>query len=191
MKAPPPEYPAHDNRNRHMLAATHTACRKMNPQSSSAPKPDSPATAPATKPLARPVRWLLWLAGTISLGLGLIGVVLPGLPTTPFVLLAAACFARASPRLHQRMRENAWIGPMLRDWEANRSLTRRVKAIALASMAIMVAISVWTVRAQPALQVLLIAGGAMGIWAVGWSIPTRGRPERPNAGVAASDMDRR
>ncbi len=117
-------------------------------------------------------------------------MVLPGLPTTPFVLLAAACYARASPRLHQRMRENVWIGPMLRDWEANRSLTRRVKIVALASMAIMVAVSVWTLRTQPALQVLLLVGGASGVWMVGWLIPTRAKPARPNAGEAASDTDR-
>lgn len=137
------------------------------------------------------MRWLLWLAGTIALGLGLIGVVLPGLPTTPFVLLAAACYARASPRLHQRMRENAWIGPMLRDWEANRSLSRRVKTISLVSMSIMVAISVWTLRLHPALQVLLIATGALGVWVVGWRIPTRGTPRRPEPGVPAPDADRR
>ena len=151
----------------------------------------NPAIGPTTKPLARPLRWLLWLTGTIALGLGLIGVVLPGLPTTPFVLLAAACYARASPRLHQRMRENSWIGPMLRDWEANRSLTRRVKTIALVSMAIMVAVSVWTLRSQPALQVLLLVAGASGLWVVGWYIPTRDKRGRAAPDDAASDTDRR
>lgn len=154
-------------------------------------RPVATEIAPAAKPLARPVRWLLWLAGTIALGLGLVGVVLPGLPTTPFVLLAAACYARASPRLHQRMRENAWIGPMLRDWETDRSLTRRVKTIALASMAVMVAASIWTLRMHPALQVLLLAGGALGIWVVGWRIPTRDGRVRTDAGEAAPDTDRR
>ncbi len=141
-----------------------------------APTPGSGPAEP--RPLARPVRWLLWLLGTIALGLGLVGVVLPGLPTTPFVLLAAACYARASPRLHQRMRENTWIGPMLRDWESHRSLSRRVKAIALTSMAIMVSISVWTLRASPAWQVVLVQAGAIGIWVVGWRIPTRRDPPR-------------
>ncbi len=129
--------------------------------------------------------------GTIALGLGLIGVVLPGLPTTPFVLLAAACYARASPRLHQRMRENTWIGPMLRDWEANRSLTRRVKTIALVSMAIMVSVSVWSLRTQPALQALLLAGGASGLWVVGWTIPTRKKPEQSGTDKVAAESDRR
>ncbi len=135
--------------------------------------------APPARPLTRPLRWLLWLIGSLALGLGLIGVVLPGLPTTPFVLLAAACYARASPRLHQRMRENAWIGPMLRDWERHRSLSRRVKTIALVSMLVMISVSVWTFRAQPLVQVMLVLTGLLGAWVVGWWIPTRGADAKP------------
>ena len=59
---------------------------------------------------------LLIGVGGLALGLGLLGVVLPGLPTTPFVLLAAACFAKASPRLHRRIVGNPLLGPMVRDW---------------------------------------------------------------------------
>jgi uncharacterized protein len=147
------------------------------------PEP-APTDAPA-RPLARPVRAMLWLFGTLALALGLIGVVLPGLPTTPFILLAAACYARASPRLHRRMRENAWIGPMLRDWESHRSLPRRIKAIALVSMTVMIALSIWTLRERLAVQLLLVATGAIGIWVVGWRIPTRAEPARPDGAVAA------
>jgi uncharacterized membrane protein YbaN (DUF454 family) len=68
---------------------------------------------------------LLVAAGLLALGLGLIGVVLPGLPTTPFVLLAAACFAKASPRLHRWLTQHRYLGPMVRDWEAHRSLPLR------------------------------------------------------------------
>ena len=79
---------------------------------------------------------LLVAAGLLALGFGLIGVVLPGLPTTPFVLLAAACFAKASPRLHRWLTQHRYLGPMVRDWEAHRSLPLRVKWIAISMMGI-------------------------------------------------------
>lgn len=122
-----------------------------------------------------PVRWLLWAAGSVSLLLGLIGVVLPGLPTTPFVLLAAACYAKASPRLHAWLLNHRLTGPMLRDWEAHRSLTRRTKTVAVASMLLMVSISIWSFRGRLVLQLLLLALGLIGAWVV-LRIPTRRPP---------------
>jgi len=130
---------------------------------------------PAAKPMSAPVRWLLWAAGSVSLLLGLIGVVLPGLPTTPFVLLAAACYAKASPRLHAWLLNHRLTGPMLRDWEAHRSLTRRTKTVAVASMLLMVSISIWSFRGRLVLQLLLLALGLIGAWVV-LRIPTRRPP---------------
>lgn len=121
---------------------------------------------------SRLVRGLLWIAGSVSLVLGLIGVVLPGLPTTPFILLAAACYARASPRLHAWLLNHRWMGPMLRDWERDHSLTRRVKTVAVVSMALMVALSVWGFQGRPVLQVVLLVAGLIGAWVV-LRIPTR------------------
>jgi len=138
-----------------------------------APSEAAPGLVPERNRVARPLRWLLSLIGTVALGLGLVGVLLPGLPTTPFILLAAACFARASPRLHQRMLSSAWIGPMLRDWENNRSLTRRVKSVALTMMVVMVAVSVWTFHGRVWLQAVLVLVGLLGVWVVGWRVPTR------------------
>ena len=118
------------------------------------------------------MRGLLWLAGTLALVLGLIGVLLPGLPTTPFVLLAAACYAKASPRLHAALLNHRLTGPLLRDWEANRSLTRRTKTIAVGSMLVMVSFSIWSFQGRVILQLLLLALGAIGAWVV-LRIPTR------------------
>lgn len=121
---------------------------------------------------SRIVRGLLWLAGSVSLLLGLIGVLLPGLPTTPFVLLAAACYAKASPRLHAALLQHRLTGPLLRDWEKHRSLTRRTKTIAVVSMLVMVSFSIWSFSHRPIAQAVLVVLGAVGAWVV-LRIPTR------------------
>ena len=72
--------------------------------------------------------------GLLFLGLGVVGVFLPLLPATPFVLLAAACFARSSEKWHRWILANNTFGPMIRNWEQNRCISLRVKAIAIASM---------------------------------------------------------
>ena len=138
-----------------------------------------PASTPPTSPptaaqlhSSRLVRGLLWVAGSVSLALGLIGVVLPGLPTTPFILLAAACYARASPRLHAWLLNHRWMGPMLRDWERDHSLTRRTKTVAVVSMTLMVGLSVWGFQGRLVLQGVLLAAGVVGALVV-LRIPTR------------------
>ncbi len=134
----------------------------------------NPVPSPTATQLhrSRLMRGLLWIAGSVSLVLGLIGVLLPGLPTTPFILLAAACYARASPRLHAWLLNHRWMGPMLRDWERDRSLTRRVKTVAVVSMTLMVALSAWGFQGRPVLQGVLLAAGLIGAWVV-LRIPTR------------------
>jgi uncharacterized protein len=129
---------------------------------------------PSSPSSSRTVRWLLWLAGTVSLALGLIGVVLPGLPTTPFVLLAAACYAKASPRLHGWLLNHRFLGPMVRDWEQHRSLTRRTKTVAIGSMVVMVGLSAWGFRHQPLVLTALLVTAAIGLIVVA-RIPTRDR----------------
>jgi uncharacterized protein len=121
---------------------------------------------------SRVVSALLWVAGSVALVVGLIGVVLPGLPTTPFILLAAACYAKASPRLHAWLLNHRWFGPMLRDWERDRSLTRRSKTVAILSMTVMVGVSIWSFHGRPLVQAVLLVTGAVGV-AVVLRIPTR------------------
>ncbi len=121
------------------------------------------------KTLYRP---LLAAAGVLALALGVLGVVLPGLPTTPFVLLAAACFAKASPRLHQWLLHHRWLGPLVRDWEAHRSLPLRVKWLSTTTMAVMVLLSAWRLHTLPWAQAAVLCLGAVGAWVV-WRIPTR------------------
>lgn len=107
-------------------------------------------------------RWLrpvLWVAGTLALLLGIVGIVVPGLPTTPFVLLAGACYVRASPRAHAWLLKNPTFGPILREWERHHSVAPRVKRIAFATMALTAGFSIWYFAGSPWLQGVVL--GAM------------------------------
>ena len=78
----------------------------------------------------------LWtLAGLASLGIGIVGIFLPLLPTTPLVLLAAFCFGKGSPRLRAWLLGHRRFGPMITDWEATGAIPRRVKLWACSVMA--------------------------------------------------------
>lgn len=96
--------------------------------------------------------------GFAFLGIALLGVFLPLLPTTPFVLLSAGCFAQSSERMHRWILANETFGPMVRDWEDKRCVSCRVKAIAIASMAVVGSISVFLVLESNAIR---LAGAAM------------------------------
>lgn len=87
--------------------------------------------------------------GFAFLGIAVLGVFLPLLPTTPFVLLAAACFAQSSERMHRWILANDTFGPMVRDWERKRCVSCRVKAIAIGSMVLVGGFSVFIVLQEP------------------------------------------
>lgn len=82
---------------------------------------------------------LLKISGLFFVGLAILGAVLPLLPTTPFLLVAAACFAKSSPRLHKMLLENKVFGPLIYHWQASRSIPKRAKVVSLSSMVLAVA----------------------------------------------------
>lgn len=124
------------------------------------PPPEPPNPRLHTSPI---MRSLYWAGGAAALLLALIGVVLPGLPTTPFVLVAGACFVRASPRAHAWLLRNKTFGPLIAEWERHRSVPRRIKRIGLTAMALTAAVSLWFFSSQPWLQGLVLAGVATGV----------------------------
>ena len=81
-------------------------------------------------------RWAWWLLAYASLALGVIGVVVPGLPTVPFVLLAAFAAARGSQRLHTWLLAHRQFGPVIRDWQRQGAVSRRAKRLAATMMAV-------------------------------------------------------
>ena len=83
-------------------------------------------------PLGRPARWLLVAAGSLSLALGVVGIFLPLLPTTPFLVLAAALYMRSSERLYARLMSTRWLGDYIRNYREKRGMTLRHKVFTLA-----------------------------------------------------------
>ena len=85
---------------------------------------------------------LFWfLLGFVSLALGLIGIAIPLLPTVPFMLLAAFCFARSSDRMHEWLLTHRSFGPMIDDWRSRGAISARAKRLASVSIAAVFALS--------------------------------------------------
>ena len=76
-------------------------------------------------------KWLLIIIGLIAVGVGTVGILIPLLPTTPFYLLAAACFFRSSDRLYQWLIGNKWCGPYIRSYREHRAIPRHAKIVSL------------------------------------------------------------
>jgi uncharacterized membrane protein YbaN (DUF454 family) len=122
------------------------------------------------------VRVVLWTLGSLALLLGIIGVFLPGLPTTPFVLVAAACYARASKPFYRWLVANPTFGPLIIEWRRHHSIPYRIKVIAVTLMSLTICASIWTLSAMPWLQILLaVIGLSTSVWL--WRVPSRDRPD--------------
>jgi len=135
---------------------------------------DPDTSRPVSPSQARgPVRWLLTAFALLCLTLGLIGVVVPGMPTTVFILLAAWAAARSSTRLHAWLMHHRLFGPMLRDWEQGGLVSRKAKLSATLMMGLcalllpLTAASVWVVWLS------LGSMGAVLVWL--WRRPEPGR----------------
>lgn len=102
-------------------------------------------------------RILLQIAGTLSLILGLIGVVLPVLPTTPFLLLTAACYVRSSDKLYAWLMNHKWFGEHIRNYREKKAIRLSSKVIALSSLWLTILYSIFFVVKTIYMQLLLAA----------------------------------
>ena len=140
-----------------MSAAEHDTSRR----SPTAPLHGSPV-----------VRALFFVAGIVSLVLAVAGAVLPVLPTTPLVLLAAACFARSYRPFHEWLIAHRLFGPLVREWHEHRSIPYRTKLFAIGMMATTLGASIVFAVDPPWLKAALAACGvALGAWM--YRLPSR------------------
>jgi uncharacterized membrane protein YbaN (DUF454 family) len=104
------------------------------------------------------------IIGVLAVLLGIAGVFLPLLPTTPFLLLAAACFARSNERMHKWLLSNRVFGEYLRNYEAGRGIPARAKALALLMMWCSLAYAAWRYEDGWLRLLLLATGTAVSIY---------------------------
>ena len=105
---------------------------------------------------------LLLIAGSLSLVLGIVGIVVPGLPTTPFLLLSAACYVRSSDRLYAWLIGHRVFGRYISTFRQQRGMSRRSKAVALVTMWGMIAVSVLLLIGDPTVRLVVVSAGVVG-----------------------------
>ncbi|MEM6783235.1 MAG: YbaN family protein [Bacteroidota bacterium] len=129
---------------------------------------------PSPTSVHRAARWG-WLGlGLLCVGLGSLGVVVPGLPTTVFFIGAAACFARSSPRLERWVLGLPGIGPMVQDYRDGLGMPLRAKGIAIAAIGVAVALSLWAIPSWVG-RWAVVTLALVGVAYIARQVPTRER----------------
>ncbi len=100
---------------------------------------------PVSKPLGRVHKLALITCGWSAVALGFIGIFLPILPTTPFLILAASCFAKSSDRFHRWLLQSPCFGPIILDWQTHRRVRATTKRWAMFTIILSFGVSIWVV----------------------------------------------
>ncbi|OAT37420.1 DUF454 family protein [Proteus myxofaciens] len=123
-------------------------------------------------------RIMLIIAGWLCVGLATLGVILPVLPTTPFLLLAMWCFSSSSQRFHHWLLYRSWFGSYLRYWQTYRAMPKGAKPKAIIIILVTFAISLWLVSLLWVRILLLIILACLLIFM--WRLPVNSQQEIPN-----------
>ncbi len=110
--------------------------------------------------------------GLLSLSLGVIGIFLPGLPTTPFLLLAAGLFAQSSAKLHHFLINNRFLGPYIKKFREEKGLTLRTKIHSIVLLWSMVSISVLFMIEAQWIKIVVFIAGLIGTIVMGFILKT-------------------
>ena len=146
--------------------------------------PDTHPAAPPEQPIPQAVvgkskkqavgvrRILFVLGGLASVGMAYLGVILPGLPTTPWVLLASYCFSRSSPRLQRWLRRSPIFGRLIQDWEEHHGIRRPVKVFAVCLILAVVSLSILSGRLPEWARWVVGICAACGVCTIAFVVPT-------------------
>lgn len=118
------------------------------------------------------VKIILIVLGTLSLGIGIIGIVVPGLPTTPFLLLTAGLYVKSSDRLYQKLISNRYVGSYILEYQANKGMTKRAKLYAIGLMWAMITLSCLLFIHTLSIKLVVVAVGVIGTIVMGFVVPT-------------------
>ena len=124
------------------------------------------------KEAKNPLLRFLWVGlGCLFVGLGAIGAVVPGMPTTVFLVLAAACFIRSSQKLYDWLISNKTFGPYLKDYREGKGIPRRAKVLALSMIVIFVSFAVFYAIEVTQIKILVGFIGLIGFLFVFFKVP--------------------
>lgn len=119
---------------------------------------------PANKEINTLKRYLYLATGWLSLILGIIGIVLPLLPTTPFILLSAWCFSQSSKRFHYWLKEHKYFGPIIEDWQSDKGIPKKSRNRAILFMWCGMGLSIFLVSKFWATLMLVCIGTCVSIY---------------------------
>ena len=113
------------------------------------------------------VKVFLWkVTGVFCVGLAILGAILPILPTTVFLIMATACFAKSSPRMQRKLLNNKTFGPLIHEWQQHRSIPRKAKRVALLTIILSVVWSAYLLQNMmlTLLVIVLVIGPFIFLW---------------------------
>lgn len=111
------------------------------------------------------------IAGSVSIVLGIIGIFVPGLPTTPFLLLSSWLFYHSSKRLHDALHRSRWLGPYLKRFQERQGVGWKTKAMSIVCMWAMISISVFGFFEGVLIRLILMGLGVIGTCCVVFVVP--------------------
>lgn len=129
------------------------------------------------------------MGGCLAVTLGTIGIFVPGLPTTPFLLLASWLFYRSSERLHRKLNES-WLGSYIRRYNSNEGVSWTTKLVSIACMSTMISISIFFILNDTKIKLLVAGLGLIGVCCIIFVVPGQKRKSKDKSLLPETEPNR-